>query len=216
MARSKGPRIVAELGRPETPEETAARLAERSRQYRARKTVNNLVLSLAVCLLAVAALFFAVPRDDRPVLRDVDYRAAAQQAQPGVEQRLAVPEVPGTWKANDAGLRTGADGVREWYIGFVVSPDGTTPTDFAAVGQVLDPNPSWLAQRLAERAETGQADVGGARWLEYDYTSLPPEEAGNLRYALVLERPEGTFVVHGSGRPEPVRELAQAVLDSLA
>jgi hypothetical protein len=48
MPRAKAKRVVAELGRPETPEEEAARRAENSRLYRQRKTVNNLVYSLIV------------------------------------------------------------------------------------------------------------------------------------------------------------------------
>jgi hypothetical protein len=43
-------RVVAELGRPETPAETAARKAESSRLHRQRQTVNNLVYSLIATL----------------------------------------------------------------------------------------------------------------------------------------------------------------------
>ena len=45
---AKQPRVVAELGRPETPDETAARKAASSAAYRSSKTVRNLVVALLV------------------------------------------------------------------------------------------------------------------------------------------------------------------------
>ena len=51
---ARGPRIVAELGRPETPDETAARKAESSRVYRASQNTRNLVAALLVTLAVVA------------------------------------------------------------------------------------------------------------------------------------------------------------------
>ena len=42
---AKQPRVVAELGRPETPDETAARKAASSAAYRSSKTVRNLVVA---------------------------------------------------------------------------------------------------------------------------------------------------------------------------
>ena len=39
------PRIVAELGRPETPDETASRKAESSRVYRASQNTRNLIVA---------------------------------------------------------------------------------------------------------------------------------------------------------------------------
>ena len=61
---ARPPRVVAELGRPETPEETAARQAENSLKHRQRQTVTNLVLALGASLLVVLALVLLVPRSD--------------------------------------------------------------------------------------------------------------------------------------------------------
>ena len=70
------PREVAELGRPETPEETAARKAENSRKHRQRQTLKNLVLALAASLGVVFIIVLLVPRSDGPIDRDVDVAAA--------------------------------------------------------------------------------------------------------------------------------------------
>jgi hypothetical protein len=61
MAQS--PRIVAELGRAETPDETAARKAESSRVYRASQNTRNLVAALIVTIAVnVAAVEGEGPR----------------------------------------------------------------------------------------------------------------------------------------------------------
>ena len=50
---AKSPRIVAELGRPETPDETAARKAESSRVHRESQNTRNLVAALIVTIAIV-------------------------------------------------------------------------------------------------------------------------------------------------------------------
>ena len=94
-----GPRIVAELGRPETASETAARKAENSRLYRQRKTVNNLTLSLLVSLGMVLLIVLIVPRGT-DVWGDhiVDVAAAATAAAPPA----AGQAYPGGKKSGDS------------------------------------------------------------------------------------------------------------------
>ena len=211
MARTKQPPVVAELGRPETPDETAARKAEASRLHRARQTMRNLAASLAVCAIAVAVVVAIVPRDDRPVVRDVDYVAAAESAQSGVAQQLTAPELPAGWSSNEAELRTGADGVTEWYLGFIRTDDGGNPAEFVGVSQGLDANPTWVAQRTGKRAPTGEVEIGGRTWTAYDYTALPHDQTGNTAYTVVLEHDGSTFVVYGSHSAESVHLVAEAI-----
>lgn len=215
MARTKQPNVVAELGRPETPEETAARKAESSRLHRARQTMRNLAASLAVCAIAVFVVIAVVPRDDTPVIRDVDYAAAAASAQAGIAQPLVSPALPAGWTSNEAELRTGTDGVTEWYIGFIRADEAGTAQEFVGVSQGLDANPTWVAQRVAQRAPTGVDEVGGFTWQAYDYTSLPSTETGNTAYSLVLEHDGSTIVVYGSHSAEAVRTVAAAIAAQL-
>jgi hypothetical protein len=58
--KNRQPRIVAELGRPETPEETAARKAENSRKHRENQTLRNLVFALLSSLAVVLVLVLVV------------------------------------------------------------------------------------------------------------------------------------------------------------
>src|SRR5690606_11019766 len=104
--KDRVPRIVAELGRPETPEETAARKANDSRLYRERKTVNNLVYSLIVSLGLVLVIVLLVPRGTGGFADvDVDVEELAAQASPSAGIELVAPTVPEGWKAKQAKLR---------------------------------------------------------------------------------------------------------------
>lgn len=214
MSKQKQPPIVAELGRPETPEETFARKAESSRLYRKRKTINNLVYSLLVSLGLVVFIVAIVPRNETPVAFDVDFASEAQSAQGDFAVPLVVPEVPADWTANEAEIRTSADGVSEWYIGFLVGPKDA-PTEYVGVSQGIGVNPTWLLDATRERTPTGTVQVGGLDWIEYDATDLSPEDAGNHAYMLVLEQGDQAYLVYGNNKPETVTKLAELVAADL-
>jgi hypothetical protein len=77
---SARPRVVAELGRPETADEREERTAESRRLRRQRQTARNLVYSLLVCIAVVVVTVLAVPRGAAPARPAVDYRALASQS----------------------------------------------------------------------------------------------------------------------------------------
>lgn len=208
-------RIVAELGRPETPEETAAREAERSRTYRAAKTFPNLVWALIFSLIAMLAIVLVVPRSNQPIERNVNVAELAQQSQVITDVPLIAPSVPAEWKANAAEARQGADGVLEWSAGYIVPGPNGEAAEFVGFSEGIQANPTWTLERTGQRQPTGEIDHAGLHWQEYDYTDLPEKEAGNSRYALSTERDGTTFVVYGSHSPERVKELASAVADAL-
>jgi hypothetical protein len=205
MSAAKAPRIVAELGRPETPEETAVRLAESSRNYRARKTVNNLVLSLLVTLAAVLVLVLIVPRSDTPQERTVDYHQVARQAQNGITEPLVDPTLPSGWRSNGAEWRTGgSDQVPSWYIGLL------TPRDqFIGLTQAINANPSWLADALQRQAASGTVTIDGIRWDVYRNTAT--DDRGNFDYALVTASGHSTYLLVGTATEAEFAVLAHAL-----
>lgn len=215
MATKTEKPIVAELGRPETPEETAARKAESSRLYRMRKTLGNLLGSLAVCALAVLVLVAIVPRDDSPIVRDIDYVEIAQTAQVGISQPLTTPQLPDGWTSNEAQLRTGPDGIVEWYIGFIRSDAEGNAIEFVGVSQGIDANATWVTDRVDRRPSTGEVVIDGYTWTAYDHTHLPPDQTGNTAYSLVLVYDGSTFVIYGSRSAESVQAVAEAVTAQL-
>lgn len=218
MARNTKPRVVAELGRPETAEETQARKAENSRLHRQRQTVNNLVLSLLASLGVVLLLVLIVPRGVGDFeKRSVDVVTLAKAATPTAGQTLVAPVMPEGWLAKQATIRTSSsDRVTQWYVGFTTPK----PTEqFAAVVQAFTPqsepaNETWIAQLLESKAATGSETFAGLTWTVYDHTSDLPDET-LVRYAMSTTLDEAALVVYGTDEPEVIRELAQAAVDSL-
>jgi hypothetical protein len=192
--RTKPPAIVAELGRPETPEETAARRAQNSADHRNRQTVNNLVYSLIATVALVAVIVLVVPRGNpTSSTPPVDYAAVAQQAQGSEPDRLLVPQLPSTWKSNSAELRTKtADNVDAWYIG-LLTPRG----QYIGVVQGFGANDSWVADQVNRTRIGGTRVIDGVTWDVYDNRSAG-SDAGNVAYGLATTAGASTVVVFGT------------------
>lgn len=209
--RPRGGRVVAELGRPETPEETAARKAENSRNYRARKTINNLVYSLLATVGVVALIVLVVPRSDQPLDRAVDWRSVTQEAQQTRQETLVNPELPDGWSSNYAEIRsTGTGGVTSWNVGFV------TPSDeFVGITQGFDADPTWLATQLNRSVASSVTTIGGLEWTVYDNREST-DGFGNVHYALTTEAGTSTVAVFGTGSIDEITLVAEAIAPQVA
>lgn len=206
---SKKPKIVAELGRPETPAETAARKAENSRLYKSRKTINNLVYSLLVTVGLVAVIYFLVPRADGEPNWQVDYVAQSEIASKSLGESLLVPAMPEQWRANAAELRNATNGqVTSWYIGFI------TPSDkFIAFNEAFDANETWVSNELKDYPATGTVTIDGQQWTVYNNRSM--NDAGNVEYAMVTTLGRSTVVLYGTADDAEFEQLATSITADL-
>jgi len=194
--------IVADLGRPETPEEEAARKAESSRRHRDSTTTRNLLIALGVSLALVLFTVLVVVRPEQPPRPAVDYALIASQS--SASAPLSTPKLPEGWIANDAQLRTGSDDVAAWYIGFI-----TPENRFASMTQGIDANPSWVSGVIGTVQATGTTTIDGVEWTEYD--NRDAEDPGNYAYVLVAEIDGSTYVLYGTAPDAEFVTLAKAV-----
>ncbi|WP_144766262.1 DUF4245 domain-containing protein [Curtobacterium sp. 9128] len=202
--------IVAELGRPETAEETWARKDTARRARRQHQTAFNLVLALIASFGIVLFLVAVVARPESTVDRDVDYRQVASQADvAGVT--LAAPPLPRTYSANRADFTDKtADGVRIWTVGFL-TPD----KQYVGLHQGIDANPTWVANQLDQHAATGTRSIGGTKWTVYDRRD-EGRDAGNQAYSLVATFGRSTVVLAGTADDASFRTIASGVAEQLA
>lgn len=199
--------IVAELGRPETDDERAARIAESRRKRRANQSTTNLVLSIAASLLIVLFLVIVTVRED-PSPERVDYRATAEQAAASLGSAVVAPELPEGWYANRAELRGDAE-LQEWYLGLI-----TADERFIGVLQGFGADPTWLDDALRRPPGGGESiEIGGAAWTLYDRRGA--DGVGNRQYALVTTTPESTVVLYGTASDDEFAELARAIAADL-
>jgi hypothetical protein len=201
--------IVAELGRPETPDEIADRKAEASARRRSNQTTVNLVLALLASLAVVALVVLVVVRPQQIERDPVDYRAVAVDAQGEVDVPLAAPVLPDGWSANRAELKpAGADGVQSWQVGFL-TPSG----QYIGLVQGIDANATWVGDQTGDHEATDSILIDGIDWNVYDRTDT--DDPGNLAYALVATLDRSTVVLAGTATHDEFATLAAAVATEL-
>ena len=206
MAKNTEPRIVAELGRPETPEETFARKAENSRKHRANQTLFNLLIATVASLSIVLFLVLVVvrPTDDTPVT--ADYQTIAADAQTNASEPLLAPTLPADWYANSARLGTSSS-VQTWYVGFVTPPSPSA--QFIALEQGIDANETWLSIVTDGAPATDTTTIDGIDWIIYDHRSST--DAGNYAYSMSAQVAGSTVVLHGTAPDDEFELLAASI-----
>jgi hypothetical protein len=200
-------KIVAELGRPETPDETAARKAESSRIYRSSQNTRNLIAALLVTLAVVAVIIFGVPRGTPPEAEPIDVAAVAQSVESAEGRPVLVPDVPEEWLVNRASIE--GDATPAWTIVYV--PDETT--GFLRIAQGFDADPAWTTRVLNGAAVGDTVTIGGIEWDRYEIAD--PSRAGNVSAALSTQAGTDIVLVYGSTDDATLQQAAASVADQI-
>lgn len=197
-------RVVAELGRPETPEETAARKAESSRRYRSSKTFRNLLAALLVTVAVVLVVIAAVPRGTPAPRPEPDVPALAADLSDDLGRPALSPQLPDGWRVNQA-VTEGQGGIEAWTMVYVRSGE----SGFVRVAQGLDTGEEWVAQVLGGAPRTDSIEIDGIAWDVYEPSD--PERAGNITYALSTPAGPDQVLIYGDASPETAAIAAASV-----
>jgi hypothetical protein len=197
---AQNPRVVAELGRAETPDETAARKAESSRVYRASQNTRNLVAALIVTIAVVVVIILAVPRGTPPEPEPIDVAAVAQRVSAAEDRPIIAPDTPESWRVNVASVE--GDGPRAWTIVYA------DETWFLRVAQGFDADPAWPTRMLSGASVDGTVTIDGVVWDRYDIAD--PSQAGNISVALATAAGADTILLYGNADQETLEEAAAA------
>ncbi|WOF24383.1 DUF4245 family protein [Microbacterium betulae] len=200
------PRVVAHLGRPETPEEAAARKAESSRNYRGSQTFRNLLTALFVSLVVVVVIVWGVPRGETPERPEIDVAGVAANAEESIGRDVVVPDAPESWRVNDARIEAGAP--ESWKITYAPEDAG-----FIVLSQAFDADGTWAARSLGGAAPTGSVTIDGIVWDVYEFSD--PAANANISYALGTQAGADHVLVYGSTTPELAADAASLVSDQL-
>lgn len=206
---SKSAPIVAELGRPETPEETAARKAASSKAYRSSQTMRSLVAALLVTLAVVLVIVFAVPRGEPTAAEDIDVVGIAANVESTMDRSAVVPELGDFWRVNAAALESGATVV--WDV--TLAPADDDERGFIRMAQAFDADVAWAPQRLNGVAPTDSVDIGGLEW-----DVFAPGKAGadqNINYAIGTQAGDDYVLLYGSRSAASTAELAESLVPQI-
>lgn len=197
-------RVVAELGRPETPAETAARKAESSRVYRGSQTMRNLIAALIATVAVVMIIVFMVPRGEieRPPAADVDGTATAVAAQ--LDTPIISPVVPKDWRANSAKI--------EGDIWEVIYAPGEGK-GFLRVSQGVGVDAGWAGRELVGAQPTEIVTIDGVEWQEYSFRD--PKKSGNVSYALSTVAGADSILIFGSSSQDLITMVAEGLTEQI-
>lgn len=206
---SKGPAINADLGRPETPDETAARKAASSKAYRSSQTVRNLVAALVVTLAVVVVIIALVPRGEPVAAKPIDVAAIAADVESSMGSPAIAPEMDEFWRVNAAELQSGAPVV--WEV--TLAPAAQDERGFIKLAQAFDADASWAPQRLNGVAPTDTVRIGGREWDVYQPGSASAE--ANVTYALGTQAGDDYVLLYGSRSADSTAELAESLIPQI-
>ncbi|MEJ1229528.1 MAG: DUF4245 domain-containing protein [Galbitalea sp.] len=197
-------RVVAELGRPETPEETAARKAENSRAHRANQTTRISSSRSSPRSPSCCSRCSSSCGPSGNLVTSVNYRTVAAQAQPSVAQPLVAPALPRGWHSNDAELKSDTGKTVTWYVGLI-----TPKQQFIAIEQGIKTSDTWFGSLLGKAQPTGHRTIDGIRWTVYDQRASAPD--GNYQYSLAATADGSNLVLHGSADDAEFSTLAASI-----
>jgi len=206
---TREPRIVAELGRPETPEETADRKAESSRIYRSSQNVRNLIAALLATLAVVIVIIAAVPRGTPPPSDPIDVAAVSEGIAASEGRTVITPDMSDAWVVNRAGIE-GNGGVRAFTV--VYAPADEDRRGFLRVAQGFDADEAWPARVLSGAAPQNTVTIDGITWDRYE---LDPDRTGNISVALATDAGADTVLIYGAASAHALEETARSVTDQI-
>ena len=167
---------------------------------RNRASAGDMVRSLAVVGAVVAVILLLNARDERAVVREVDYAAPLTQARDAASYDVLGPAgLSEQWRATSVRLPA-EDGGFTWHVGFV-TPRG----DYAGLEQSDGPPAREFVDRFAEGSRvTGDVRVGARTWQRREGGEPEPR-------ALVLRDSASTTVVAGTAGWPELEELARSL-----
>ncbi|GGV02164.1 hypothetical protein GCM10010245_06540 [Streptomyces spectabilis] len=163
-----------------------------------KQTVRNMLLSMAVIGMVVAAIYVFIPHDESedPVER-VDYRVELLTARRAAAYPVAAPKgLPASWKPTS--VRYNGAAHDSWHLGFL-DPAG----EYVAVKQSTG-KPSEFIDEATQKARKTDATekIAGKTWQRYKGT----------RYdALVLQDKGATTVVLGTAPFDQLSTMAESL-----
>lgn len=201
--------IVAELGRPETPEETAARKAASSKAYRSSQTMRSLIAALLVTVAVVAVIIFAVPRGEPTNAKPIDLTGIAANVETTMDSPVIVPDLGDFWRVNAAGLTSGATVV--WDV--TLAPADEDERGYIRLAQAFDADSSWAPQRLNGIAPTDTVRIAGLDWDVYQPGGAGAEQ--NITYAIGTQAGNDYVLLYGARSAASTAELAESLVPQI-
>ncbi|MBD2896732.1 hypothetical protein amrb99_56830 [Actinomadura sp. RB99] len=128
--------------------------------------LGGFTMAMGACLLLVLAIFVITPRDNKEVLRTVDYSSQLWALRSDAPYTPYAPEgLPPTWRPTSSrlnGLDSGGKQPVAWHLGFV-TPKG----EYAALEQSNEKPEAYVPRMTNSSKPIGTMQVAGESWAKY-------------------------------------------------
>ncbi|MWA00561.1 DUF4245 family protein [Actinomadura sp. LD22] len=128
--------------------------------------LGGFTMAMGACLLLVLAIFVITPRDNKEVLRTVDYSSQLWALRSDAPYTPYAPEgLPPTWRPTSSrltGLEAGGKQPVAWHLGFV-TPKG----EYAALEQSNEKPEAYVPRMTNSSKPIGTMQVAGESWAKY-------------------------------------------------
>jgi len=163
---------------------------------RARQTVRDMVLSIALIMAIVGVVLLFQHRSGRGV-PTIDPSSAYAGARNAASYPVLVPRLPATWRPTSARTQRSEDGHLTLRVGFL-----TPRAQYAGLVESDRPAASLLGQELSPGVRpAGQLTIDGRQWQR-----LPAPRAGDR--AIARTQDGVTYLVTGSAGLAELQTLA--------
>lgn len=131
------------------------------------------MLRSMLVIAAIMALFIIMFPRIQPDHSGVDVTETAQQIRESTGIEITAPgELPDGWVGTNAQYRRSADGLMTWHAVFE-TPAG----DHVALNETVDATDAWVAQQVNRTERTGQVDLAGVTWQQYERGGSNPQRS---------------------------------------
>lgn len=128
--------------------------------------LGGFTMAMGACLLLVLAIFVITPRDNKEVLRTVDYSSQLWALRSDAPYTPWAPEgLPPSWRPTSSrlnGLDSGGEQPVAWHLGFV-TPKG----EYAALEQSNEKAEAYVPRMTNSSKPIGTMQVAGESWAKY-------------------------------------------------
>ena len=186
------------------PDTVASSSVQQPAARRGLGNLRSMVISMVVIMAAVLAWVAMVPRVHEVSQPAVNVTSVAMQVRQETGWAISQPQLPAGWKATNARLDLGADGVQTWHAGYL-APDGQyVSIDQTELSGATD---SWTSARTSRGQAEGTLFAAGRTWYKLSSPDI-------LQRSLVLKgfsAHDLTTVLSGTAPYAQLAQLAEAL-----
>jgi hypothetical protein len=146
-------------------------MAKRDSSARLRMTVRDMILSMALIVLPILAVFWLMPQGSSTpavtVVSAADYQSMLSAARGSLPFTAMSPtDLPAGWKLTSDDYQPEGESAADWHLGYQ-----TPSAKYAVFEQTTESVNEFLSDEASDATQSGSVQVAGDTWQRYTGTA---------------------------------------------